>query len=71
MKERPQGFRRIYSGTSDTDIATEKRMLSSGYDTYHRQKKREITILVVVISTGIIGAVVWLWKSVIPNLDLF
>ncbi|MCB1098161.1 MAG: hypothetical protein KDN22_21495 [Verrucomicrobiae bacterium] len=71
MKQRPQGFRRIYSGTSDTDIAAEKRMMTSGYDTFHRQKKRETTILIVVIAAGVIGALVWLFKSVIPNLELF
>ena len=71
MKQRPQGFRRIYSGTSDTDMATEKRMMTSGYDTFHRQKKREATILIVVIAGGVIGALVWLFKAVLPNLELF
>lgn len=70
MKKRPQGFRRIYSGTSDTnDSTTERRMLSSGYDTFHRQKKREVTIIAVVIAVAVIGAIVWLWKSVFPNLE--
>ncbi|MEZ5327042.1 MAG: hypothetical protein R3F19_18485 [Verrucomicrobiales bacterium] len=46
-------------------------MMTSGYDTFHRQKKRETTILIVVIAAGVIGALVWLFKSVIPNLELF
>ena len=71
MKQRPQGFRRIYSGTTDTDAAAEKRMMTSGYDTFHRQKKREATILIVVVAAGVIGALVWLFKSVLPNLELF
>lgn len=71
MKQRPQGFKRIYSGTADTDSASEKHMMTSGYDTFHRQKKRETTILIVVISAGVIGALVWLFKSVLPNLELF
>lgn len=71
MKQKPQGFRRIYSGTSNTDVAAQKRMLTSGYDTFHRQKRRETVLLVSVISLGVLGALVWLWMSVIPNLELF
>ena len=71
MKEKPQGFRRIYSGTSDTksDAEVQRRMMSSGYDTFHRQKKRETTILAVVIGIAVIGAIVWLFKSVLPTLE--
>ena len=71
MKQKPQGFRRIYSGTSDTkDAAPERRMLSSGYDTFHKQKKRETTIIAVLISAAVIGALIWLWVSVFPNLEV-
>lgn len=71
MKQKPQGFRRVYPGSSSADLAAEKRMLTSGYETFHRHRRRAKILKVSVISLGVLGALVWLWMSVIPNLELF
>ena len=68
MKPSNRSYRRIYSGTSETRGGEH---VTSGYETFHRQKRREIIILGVLIGGALVGAGVWLWTAVLPNLDLW